>query len=221
MPLTWGWVENATYSQSTFNGKVYDTWSLGLGYAMNILLLDSAGKPAYYIRAGCVTVQIQFHTWSEEITDPAVFHVPSDCPSVSSGIPSNVDCVSRTTMTDRAKAWLAAHVPYNQEQLYQGYREDCSGYVSFCWETSKPGYTTFTMPQISHEISKDELQPGDVLLCTTEHVVLFGGWDDASHTQYFAYEETRPGEGTVGRVTPYPYWYNTGCFVPYRYNLVC
>jgi hypothetical protein len=51
-----------------------------------------------------------------------------------------------------------------------------------------------------------QLQPGDVLLCRSEHVVIFGGWSGPSH--YIAYEETRPGEGTVRRVTPYPYWYH-------------
>jgi len=124
-------------------------------------------------------------------------------------------------MINRADVWVVNHVPYNQGATYGGYREDCSGYVSMAWETSKPGYTTFTMPGISKEITKAELQNGDVLLCTTEHVVLFGGWADASHANYIAYEETRPGEGTVKRVTPYPYWYNTGCFIPHRYDSVC
>jgi len=124
-------------------------------------------------------------------------------------------------MIARAQVWVEKKVPYNQGAEYDGYREDCSGYVSMAWETAKPGYTTFTLPQISKPISKDDLQPGDVLLCTTEHVVLFGGWSDASKTQYVAYEETKPGEGTVKRVTPYPYWYNTGCFKPYRFNSVC
>jgi hypothetical protein len=57
-----------------------------------------------------------------------------------------------------------------------------------------------------------QLKPGDVLLCRTEHVVIFGGWTDAHH--YVAYEETRPGEGTVRRVTPYPYWYAACCCPP-------
>ena len=83
----------------------------------------------------------------------------------------------------------------------------------------KPGYSTSTLHNVAHPISRSELQPGDVLLCASEHVVLFGGWVNSN--EYTAYEETRPGEGTVKRTTPYPYWYNTGCFLPYRFNSVC
>jgi len=124
-------------------------------------------------------------------------------------------------MISRAQVWVDRHIPYSQTTTYEGYREDCSGYVSMAWGTSKPGYTTFTMHEIAHPISKNELSPGDVLLCASEHVVLFGGWANSQHSEYTSYEETRPGEGTVKRVTPYPYWYNTACFKPYRYNSVC
>jgi len=83
-----------------------------------------------------------------------------------------------------------------------------------CWETPRPGYTTFTMPTITNKITREELQPGDALLCVTEHVVLFGGWVDSGH--YWAYEETVPGTGTIKSVAPYPYWYNVACFQPVR-----
>lgn len=33
---------------------------------------------------------------------------------------------------------------------------------------------------------------GDILLCESEHVVLFGGWVNLGKS-YIAYEETRPG----------------------------
>lgn len=130
-------------------------------------------------------------------------------------------CVSRTTMIDRAQVWVDKHVPYNQGGTYDGYRTDCSGYVSMAWELSKPGLTTQTMHTVAHNISKSQLEKGDALNCDSEHIVLFGGWSDSSQTHYIAYEETKPGEGTVRRVTPYPYWYNTGCFHPIRYNNVC
>jgi hypothetical protein len=90
-----------------------------------------------------------------------------------------------------------------------------------CWQLSKPGLTTQTMHTVATNIGKDSLQPGDALNCDSEHIVLFGGWTDSEKTHYIAYEETRPGEGTVKRATPYPYWYNTGCFHPIRYNNVC
>jgi len=87
------------------------------------------------------------------------------------------------------------------------------------WGTSKPGNATSALRQISRPITRSQLQPGDVLLCAAEHVVIFAGWANSSH--YWANEETRPDEGAVRRVTPYPYWYNTACFVPYRYIAVC
>eukprot|EP01113_Clastostelium_recurvatum_P004516 TRINITY_DN119_c0_g1_i1.p1 TRINITY_DN119_c0_g1~~TRINITY_DN119_c0_g1_i1.p1 ORF type:complete len:167 (-),score=32.38 TRINITY_DN119_c0_g1_i1:129-578(-) len=126
--------------------------------------------------------------------------------------------ICRKDVISRAKVWVANKVPYNQGGSYQGYREDCSGYVSMAWQSSQPGHTTQTIPQIAHAISKAELKPGDCLLNTAEHVVLFGGWTNSAQTEYQAYEETRPGEGTVSRVTPYPYWSGYGNFVPYRYN---
>jgi hypothetical protein len=222
-PLVWGWLVNATYASKVINGHTYDTWSLELGYAMNLLAVDGNGNPSWYVRSGPQrTIQIQFLTWTTTITDPTVFNVPSSCSSAGSvSTRAVMVCVERATMVSRAEDWVTHHVPYNQGATYGGYREDCSGYVSMCWETKKPGYTTFTMPSISAKITKADLKEGDVLLCESEHVVFFGGWSDAGHTNYVAYEETRPGEGTVKRVTPYPYWYNTGCFIPHRYNAVC
>ncbi|KAL1914541.1 uncharacterized protein VTP21DRAFT_8166 [Calcarisporiella thermophila] len=130
-------------------------------------------------------------------------------------------CVARKTMIDRAEVWVKNKVPYNQNGRYQGYREDCSGYVSMAWGLAKPGRVTSTLPGVAKKISKAELLPGDILLDTRKHVVIFGGWANKQKTEYIAYEETRPGVGTVKRKTPYPYWYDKGAFVPYRYNNVC
>jgi hypothetical protein len=224
MDPIWGWVANANYSQVTISGQVYDSWSLSLGYAELSLVVDASNNnPLWFIRDSPQrTVRVHFRTWVPSVSSQTVFDVPTDCHSRKRrSLPGPLACVARATMIDRAEVWAKAKVPYNQEGHYDGYREDCSGYVSMAWETAKPGYTTFTMPSITKEITKADLLPGDVLLCVTEHVVLFGGWADASHTQYTSYEETRPGEGTVKRTTPYPYWYNTGCFIPHRYHNVC
>jgi len=233
MPMLWDWVKNATYSQKTINGVTYDSWSLSFGYATLVLAFDSTSTPIWFIRISPLrTVMVQFLNWQNSVANPTVFDVPANCPAERSRVldkyiedkknqNGNVGCVARATMMNRADIWVINHVPYDQGATYGGYREDCSGYVSMAWESSKPGHTTFTMPTISREITKAELQNGDVLLCVSEHVVLFGGWADADHTHYIAYEETRPGEGTVKRVTPYPYWYNTGCFIPHRYDSVC
>jgi len=204
----------------------YDVWTLTMGYG-TVAVATRGNTPGYFFLTGEVrNISVQFMSWQNAITNTSTFDIPNNCMRANEAVkekiaPGQVGCEQRSTMIARAQVWVDNHVPYNQGGTYQGYREDCSGYVSMAWETSKPGYTTFTLPQISSPITKSELQDGDVLLCTTEHVVLFGGWADSSKTQYVAFEETRPGEGTVRRVTPYPYWYNTGCFRPYRYHNVC
>jgi hypothetical protein len=130
-------------------------------------------------------------------------------------------CVARSTIVAHGQHWVDAHVPYSQTGTYEGYRTDCSGFVSMAWELAKPGLTTFTMHTVATNINKDDLQPGDAINCDSEHIVLFAGWTDSGKTHYVAMEETNPNEGTVKRVTPYPYWSNVGCFHPIRYNAVC
>jgi len=223
MPHIWTWLMNATEGSRTINGKVYDVWTLSMGYAMLTLAVDNMTTPVWLIRESQQrNVSLNFLNWTPSVTNPEVFDVPTVCPAPPSRptIPT-VGCVARTAMVDSAEVWVKNKVPYNQGGDYGGYREDCSGYVSMCWESAKPGHTTETLGEISKEITKADLMEGDCLLCASEHVVLFGGWADAGHTQYIAYEETRPGEGTVKRVTPYPYWYNQGCFIPHRYDEVC
>lgn len=133
----------------------------------------------------------------------------------------DLTCLARSTIIARGQDWVNKKVPYSQSGTHDGYRTDCSGFVSMAWELSKPGLTTYTMHTVAHNIAKDQLQPGDALNCDSEHIVLFAGWSDSSKTHYVAMEETRPGEGTVKRVTPYPYWSNQGCFHPIRYNNAC
>ncbi len=103
-------------------------------------------------------------------------------------------------------------------------RCDCSGFVSNCWGQST-GYTTETLPQISHQISKDELLPGDIMLNTGDHVVFFGGWCDSSNTTYHCYQE--PGCHVTGQphhafesCVTYPFNWDPSAFIPYRYNKI-
>lgn len=130
-------------------------------------------------------------------------------------------CVARSTMISRGQVWVDKHIPYSQTKTYDGYRTDCSGFVSMCWELDKPGLTTFTMHTVAHNITKDQLQPGDAMNCDSEHIVLFAGWTDSAKTHYVIMEEANTQEGTVKKVVPYPYSYNTGCFHPIRFNNVC
>ena len=48
---------------------------------------------------------------------------------------------------------IIKYIPFGVN-THDGYRTDCFGFVSATWETSKPGYTTFMMPQIAKEPKK-------------------------------------------------------------------
>lgn len=129
--------------------------------------------------------------------------------------------VSGSTVIARAKVWVDAGVPYSQTHLYQGYREDCSGFVSMAWGLAKPGTTTAGMPKYGKYINKSALKKGDVLLNSNPgsqgHVVIFEKWANSAHTSYWAYEESG-SKGAVHRVDPYPYFSGYGTFKPFHYN---
>ncbi|GAA4549518.1 peptidoglycan-binding protein [Streptomyces collinus] len=131
--------------------------------------------------------------------------------------------ITRTEIINRARTWVAAKVPYNMSAFWSdGYRQDCSGYVSMAWRL--PGNEwTGSLAQYGERISKEELQPGDILLfhnasdpANGSHVTIFGGWTDAAHSHYTAYELTRPH--TRRQSTPYAYWNDSDRYVPYRYK---
>jgi hypothetical protein len=120
------------------------------------------------------------------------------------------------SICSNAATWLYPPVPYNQQAWYNGYRTDCSGYVSMAWGLGA-SYVTWTLPQVSHRISKDELQAGDILLNIDEHVLIFESWANSERTYYNAYEETPPQ--AVYHVVEYPYWSGSGgVYLPYRLN---
>jgi hypothetical protein len=227
LPL-WQFLSTASYvGQSSSYGLHANVWQSNRGYAkitVGVSVTDHT-IPLWSSRKSSNREHtIIFQKFSPTEPDDSLFNIPKQCANPSLPKPqlsNKVGCVSRSTILSRGQTWVDAHVPYNQGATYGGYREDCSGFVSMTWELSKPGLTTRTLGSVSHRISKDDLAPGDVLLDAAEHVVLFAGWADGSKSHYISMEETRPGEGTVKRTTPYPYWYNTAAFIPYRYNNVC
>lgn len=130
--------------------------------------------------------------------------------------------LTRTEIVERAKTWVAAKVPYSVTSYWSdGYRQDCSGFVSMAWKLPANEWTG-SLAGLAERITKEELQPGDILLSHNasdpekgSHVVIFGGWTDAAHTVYTAYEQTPPH--TRKRDTPYAYWTDSATFLPYRY----
>ena len=87
-----------------------------------------------------------------------------------------------------AKTWLNPAVPYSQSAYHNGYRTDCSGYVSMAWQLGTSA-TTWTLPNYSSPVTKDTLKAGDVLLNINEHVLIFSSWANTAKTQYYAYEQ--------------------------------
>ncbi|MER5349709.1 peptidoglycan-binding protein [Kitasatospora sp. NPDC002551] len=131
--------------------------------------------------------------------------------------------VTRAQIIERAQRWVDQKVPYSMSRYWSdGYRQDCSGFVSMAWGLGS-SQTTWTLPSFADRIGKAELQPGDILVYNNpaspqsgSHVTIFGGWTDSSRTRYVAYEQTSPS--TLKRSTPYAYWNNSASYVPYRYK---
>jgi hypothetical protein len=112
-----------------------------------------------------------------------------------------------------ARTWVDVPVPYSQSSYYNGYRQDCSGYVSMAWGLGS-SYVTWTLPQVAYQISKGDLQAGDILLNVDEHVLIFDSWADSAQSYYNAYEQTPPN--TIYHSVQYPYWSGYGEYLPYR-----
>ncbi|MGW8884393.1 peptidoglycan-binding protein [Streptomyces sp. NPDC055749] len=146
--------------------------------------------------------------------------------SGASGPPSSKPELRKTTRADiinRAKVWVSAQVPYSMAKYWSdGYRQDCSGFVSMAWNLGGNEWTG-SLAQYGTRVSREELQPGDILLFHNpadpskgSHVTIFGGWTDYRHTHYTAYEQARPR--TRKQATPMAYWNNSDRYVAYRYK---
>ncbi|WP_203653467.1 peptidoglycan-binding protein, partial [Streptomyces sp. SID339] len=134
-----------------------------------------------------------------------------------------VRATTRAAIIDRAEKWVAAKVPYSMDAYWSdGYRQDCSGFVSMAWDLGGNEWTG-SLDRHAVRIAKEQLQPGDILLFHNpadpekgSHVTLFGGWTDDSHTHYVAYEQARPHARKQS--TPYAYWTNANRYLAYRYK---
>ncbi|GIH16117.1 hypothetical protein [Rugosimonospora africana] len=126
-------------------------------------------------------------------------------------------CLAAQAILARAQTWLTGWdggpVPYLssniQGDLFQGYRRDCSGYASMALGLPGPGLDTADLANKYPAITKEQIQPGDLLINPAPggagHVVIFDHWTDASMTSYVGYEQSGDG-GTHHRTIPYPYF---------------
>ncbi|MET4924344.1 peptidoglycan-binding protein, partial [Streptomyces sp. PSRA5] len=147
-------------------------------------------------------------------------------PSAGPSPGHSVDTLRKTSRADiinRAKLWVNAKVPYSMTKYWSdGYRQDCSGYISMAWNLDDNEWTG-SLSRFGTRIAREELEPGDMLLFHNpsdptkgSHVTLFGGWTDYTHTHYLAYEQTKPN--TRAQSTPMAYWNNSASYIPYRYK---
>jgi len=127
--------------------------------------------------------------------------------------------ITRDQIMSRAQVWVDQKVPYSQSQTKDGYRQDCSGYVSYCWasSTSGGGHVTSNMLEICSKISKADMKKGDAILLPSTHVLLFGGWIDSD--AFYEYAEHQSGDVCRESTGSYKYFSDNGYF-PCRYNLV-
>ncbi|MFF1394297.1 peptidoglycan-binding protein [Streptomyces sp. NPDC058287] len=150
-------------------------------------------------------------------------HGPAGHPASPLGRVTGLPATTRAAIVNRAKLWLTAKVPYSMVKFWSdGYRQDCSGFVSMAWNLGSNEWTG-SLGKFATRITREQLQPGDMLLFHNlsdpqkgSHVVLFGGWTDYTHTYYVAYEQTPPSARKQS--TPYAYWSNSSHYVPYRYK---
>ncbi|MFD0143042.1 MULTISPECIES: peptidoglycan-binding protein [unclassified Streptomyces] len=148
---------------------------------------------------------------------------PAATPTTSQVSVQSLRKTTRTEIVNRAKRWVNAQVPYSMERYWSdGYRQDCSGYVSMVWNLRANEWTG-SLDRFGDRIDRADLQAGDILLFHNpanptkgSHVTVFGGWTDYTHTSYIAYEQTKPR--TRRQATPLAYWKNSARYVAYRYK---
>ncbi|MFF3318103.1 peptidoglycan-binding protein [Streptomyces sp. NPDC003035] len=148
---------------------------------------------------------------------------PGATPTTSQITPQSLRKTTRTEIINRAKRWVHAQVPYSMEKFWtDGYRQDCSGYISMAWNLRGNEWTG-SLDRFGERIDRTELQPGDILLFHNpanptrgSHVTIFGGWTDYTHTSYIAYEQAKPRARR--QATPLAYWNNADRYVAYRYK---
>lgn len=89
---------------------------------------------------------------------------------------------ARREAVERGFEWLDDDVPYSQTGSHDGYRTDCSGFVSMCWglEVSANTSAFYSGTANTRLGSYEDLVVADALV-KRGHIVLFLGWNDDEH----------------------------------------
>lgn len=107
-------------------------------------------------------------------------------PQQASATPRRAKTITRSEVMKRARTWVKHRVPYSQRSYHQGYRQDCSGFVSMAWRTGR-SYSSRTIDDVSYRVPRRKAKVGDAVL-TPGHVAIFGGWKNKKARTYYAYE---------------------------------
>lgn len=107
--------------------------------------------------------------------------------------------ISRDEIIKRAEDRMAKAPYYSQGQDYfDDYRRDCSGFVSYAWNSGGPGEASFTfVPNgVAHNIAWEEVQPGDAIT-GPDHIVLVKAVNPDG-----SFELLEHGGGQTGKEAP-------------------
>lgn len=119
--------------------------------------------------------------------------------------------MTRAAIVARGKVWVDAHVPYNMNGSYGGWRTDCSGFISMAWNLRdskgrKISANTSSLWNYAVRFTNvDDLQPGDAINSSlpggatgaANHVVLFVKWLNKTKHTFLVYQERGRAYGTV------------------------
>jgi hypothetical protein len=156
----------------------------------------------------CGWFEISGWWWKGNVDVIATYYVTPEYPSfpgqsVTVNIPksqSNNDFVTVNIPTPtarqwvqwRAETWVKDAVVYDNSKQHDGYRQDCSGYVSFAWSLSK-SYSGDVWQSFANQIDFNNLQTGDALdnpePGNNGHMLLFMGWVDKNAGTFVGFEE--------------------------------
>jgi putative cell wall-binding protein len=162
-------------------------------------------------------------------------------------LPGIASAISRDLVIERGRVWVDAKVPYSQSRYAtvdgkliaqedtqassKGYRTDCSGFASLCYDLRRLDGTplsldTASLPLRMDMITKDALLPGDLILRPKNpaagisgHAVVFVRWTDATRTKYVGMHQSSSAKGAVEAVITYPFFNDKG-FEPYRFKAI-